>query len=29
MGTPAENNYHLVEKDKIQIQVYGNTLFVE
>jgi sugar-specific transcriptional regulator TrmB len=28
-GTPAEKNYHLIEKDQIQIQVYGNTLFAE
>jgi len=28
-GTPAEKNYHLLEKDQIQIQVYGNTLFAE
>ena len=28
-GTPAEKNYHLMEKDQIQIQVYGNTLFAE
>lgn len=28
-GTPAEKNYHLIEKDQIQIQLYGNTLFAE
>lgn len=28
-GTPAEKNYHLIEKEQIQIQVYGNTLFAE
>ena len=27
-GTPFENNYQLVSKDKLQVRVYGNTLFV-
>jgi sugar-specific transcriptional regulator TrmB len=26
-GTPFEKNYQLVKKDKLQVRVYGNTLF--
>jgi sugar-specific transcriptional regulator TrmB len=28
-GTPAEKNYYPIERDQIQIQVYGNTFFAE
>lgn len=28
-GTPAEKNIRLINKDQIQIQVYGNTFFAE
>jgi len=27
-NTPAEKNYHLVERDELQIQIHGKTLFV-
>jgi HTH-type transcriptional regulator, sugar sensing transcriptional regulator len=27
-GTPFEENYQLVDKDKLQVRVYGNNLFV-